>query len=115
MQMEVLFAGVAVRNFTDAVDWYDRFFDRSADIVPHDTEVMWRIADGAWLYVVEDAARAGKSLAAIAVSDVDQAVAELKTRRISDPSIESVGDGARKATFTDPDGNSIALIQVPAG
>jgi predicted enzyme related to lactoylglutathione lyase len=112
MTFEVLFVGVAVRDFPMAVEWYDRFFGRSADVAPiPDQEVMWRVNDNGWLYVVDDAERAGSSLAVVAVDDLDAALAELSDRGITTDTIEEVG-GGRKATFADPTGNSVALIQV---
>lgn len=113
MAMELLFAGVPVGTFPDAVDWYSRLFGRAADVVVTDHEVMWRVAGTGWLYVIEDAARAGRSLVTISVSDLDEAVADLKARGIDSGPIETVGDAGRKATVTDPDGNAIAFIQVP--
>ena len=71
MTMEVLFAGVRVRNLAAAIDWYGRLFDRPADVVPNQQEAMWRVADGGWLCVVEDAEPAGKCLVTIAVDDLD--------------------------------------------
>ncbi|GAA0357590.1 VOC family protein [Microbispora corallina] len=114
MTMELLFAGVAVEAFPGAVEWYSRLFGRAADVVVTDQEIMWRIADTAWLYVIEDAGRAGRSLVTISVSDLDQTVADLDARGISSGRIETVGDAGRKATVTDPEGNSIAFIQVAA-
>ena len=40
-------------------------------------------------------------------------LAELSGRGIGPPSIEAVG-GGRKATVFDTDGNTVAIIQVPA-
>lgn len=114
MAMELLFAGVAVGAFPDAVEWYGRLFGRAADVVVTDQEVMWRVAETGWLYVIEDPGRAGRSLVTISVSDLDEAVADLEARGISSGPIETVGDAGRKATVTDPEGNSIALIQVAA-
>ncbi|NJC69629.1 VOC family protein [Planosporangium thailandense] len=114
MEMELLFAGVAVGAFADAVEWYGRLFGRAADVVVTDHEVMWRVAGTGWLYVIKDAARAGRSLVTISVPDLDEAVADLETRGISSGPIETVGDAGRKATVTDLEGNSIALIQVAA-
>ena len=113
MAMEVLFAGVRVRKLAPAVDWYGRLFGRPADIVPNDDEVMWRVTDGAWLYVICDAARAGNSLVTICVTDLDEAVVELSGRDIALGAITSVGNAGRKARGHDPDGNSIDLIEVP--
>jgi len=102
--MEVLFAGVRVRDLEQAIDWYTRLFGRAADIVPNDDEVMWRVTDSAWVYVLRDSARAGHSLVTICVSDLESAVAELADRDITLGSIAAVGEGARKATGLDPDG-----------
>lgn len=112
MPMEVLFAGVRVRQLGPAIEWYGRLFGRAPDIVPNDQEVMWRVSDGGWLYVIEEPGRAGDSLVTISVTDLSREVAVLEARQVSLGPIEPVGDAARKATTTDPDGNSIALIQV---
>ena len=112
MPMDVLFAGMRVRDLAPAMEWYSRLFGRDPDIVPNDQECMWRVSDGGWLYVVQDLARAGRSLVTIAVTELEQQVAELSLREIAFGPIQPVGDAGRKATTEDPDGNSIALIQV---
>jgi predicted enzyme related to lactoylglutathione lyase len=113
MPIEVLFAGVRVRNLARAVDWYGRLFGREPDIVPNDHEVMWRAVDGAWLYVIHDPDRAGNALVTICVTDLDQTVAELASTGIRLGPIQPVGDAGRKAKGEDPDGNSVDFIQVP--
>jgi catechol 2,3-dioxygenase-like lactoylglutathione lyase family enzyme len=111
--MEVLFVGLAVRRFSEAVAWYERLFGRPPDIVPvPEHEVMWRVTDGGWLYVVVDPDRAGKGLTAIAVNSIEATIAELKDRNVEAGPIRPEGDGARKAIVEDLDGNTIALIQV---
>ncbi|NMH96541.1 VOC family protein [Pseudonocardia sp. K10HN5] len=112
MAMELLFAGLAVADFPGAVEWYGRVFDREADVIVTDREVMWRVADAGWLYVIEDEARAGTGLVTISVSDLAEAVIDLEARGISSGGIETVGDAGRKAVVTDPEGNSIAFIEV---
>jgi len=110
--VDVLFAGVPVREFAPARAWYTTFFDREPDVVPHEHEVMWRCAESAWLYVVRDAARAGHAVVALMVADLDAAVADLARRGIEGGPAHPEGDGARKASFTDPDGNEVSLIAV---
>jgi predicted enzyme related to lactoylglutathione lyase len=110
--MDVLFAGVPVRDFDLSCDWFGRLFGRPADVVAHDHEVMWRVADGGWLYIVRDPDRAGRSLVAVAVADLDAAVAELTDHGLHPGPIEPEGDGARKSKLKDPDGNLVALIEV---
>jgi len=112
MSMEVLFAGVRVRELGTATEWYSRLFGRGPDIVPNEDEVMWRVTDGAWLYLIRDAPRAGNSLVTISVSDLEAATAELADRNIKLGPIAAVGDAALKARGQDPEGNSVDLIQV---
>lgn len=112
MPMEVLFAGVRVRDLARGVDWYGQLFGREPDIVPNDQEVMWRVVDGAWLYVIHDPDRAGHGLVTVCVTDLDQTMAELAGRGIRLRPIEPVGNAGRKAKGEDPDGNSVDVIQV---
>jgi predicted enzyme related to lactoylglutathione lyase len=112
IEIQVMFSSVPVSNFDAAVEWYGRLFGRDCDVVVHDTEVMWRLADAAWLYVIEDAERAGQTVVALSVSDLDQARSELTLRGIECGVVEIVGDGGRKSTIEDADGNLISFIQV---
>ena len=112
--VDVLFAGVPVRDFAPARTWYTTFFDREPDVVPHEHEVMWQCAEPAWLYVVQDERRAGHAIVALMVADLDAAVADLARRGIEGGPAHPEGDGARKVGFTDPDGNEVSLIDVSA-
>jgi predicted enzyme related to lactoylglutathione lyase len=110
--IDALFAGVPVRDFAAARTWYSTFFDREPDVVAHEREVMWQCAEAAWLYVVQDERRAGNAIVALMVADLDDAVADLARRGIEGGPPHPEGDGARKATFTDPDGNEVSVIAV---
>jgi predicted enzyme related to lactoylglutathione lyase len=112
--MDLLFAGVAVADFSAAVEWYGRLFGRDPDVLVHDHEVMWHVADAAWLYVVEDAGRAGKALVTVSVTDLAEAVDALAARGITGSPVEAVGDSAHRVRLTDPEGNSVAVIHVAA-
>jgi len=112
MDVEVAFVAVPVSDLDTGRDFFERLLGRPVDIVPNEREVMWRLADAAWLYVVVDTARAGHGLAALSVGDLDATLAELDARGIRPTFLEAVGDGARKATVRDPDGNTVAIIQV---
>ena len=108
---DVLFAAVAVTELEPARRWYGELFGRPPDVVVHEHEVMWRVGDGAWLYVLVDAGRAGHGLVTLALADLDGAVAALDARGIAGP-IEAVGDAGRKAVLGDPCGNTVHLIEV---
>jgi predicted enzyme related to lactoylglutathione lyase len=49
----------------------------------------------------------------LVVSDIDQARAELADRGVEIGEVEDVGGGVRYAWFRDPDGNSLALQEMP--
>jgi predicted enzyme related to lactoylglutathione lyase len=112
MAMEVLFASVPVTDLRTALPWYERLFGRPADIVPHTHEVMWRVSDTGWIYVIEDAERAGRTVVTVSVGDLNQFVADLAGRGITAGPIEQVGDAGRKAGAVDADGNVINWIEV---
>jgi predicted enzyme related to lactoylglutathione lyase len=114
MEVDVLFVGMRVRDFAVANEWYQRFFARAADIVAQDEEVMWQLTGGGWLYIVREGDPGG-GLAALAVADLEATVAELAARGIVAGPIEPQGDAGRKAIVVDPDGNTLAVIEVTRG
>ena len=112
MDVEIAFTGLPVTSLATGRDFFERLFGRPADVEVAVDEVMWRLAESAWLYVVVDAARAGQGLVALSVSDLPATLAELAQRHIHPDRTEDVG-GGRKATVLDPDGNTVAIISVP--
>src|ERR1700722_5067867 len=112
MNVDVLFAGAAVTDFEAARAWYERFFGRAADIVAHDEEVMWRVTSAGWLYIRRDTEHAGHSILAMAVPDIEEATSALEARGVATSAIEQQGEAGRKTMVRDPDGNSIAIIEV---
>ncbi len=101
-----------VTSLATGRDFFERLLGRPADVEVAVDEVMWRLAESAWLYVVVDAARAGQGLVALSVADLPATLAELAQRDIRPDRMEDVG-GGRKATVLDPDGNTVAIISVP--
>jgi predicted enzyme related to lactoylglutathione lyase len=108
----VLFAGVAVADFQEARVWYELFFGRAPDVVAHDEEVMWQVTGAGWLYVLRDTERAGNSIVAMAVSDIEGTVSVLEARGVSVGPVKPEGDAGRKAVVVDPAGNRVEIIEV---
>ena len=106
-----VFAGVPVSDYAASRSWYERLLGRPPDVLPHDREAVWQLAEGGLLYIVADAANAGRSVVTLIVPDLAGELAALDARGIASPSVEVIGDAARKATLRDPDGNRIALAQ----
>ncbi|MFZ0249884.1 MAG: VOC family protein [Acidimicrobiales bacterium] len=111
MEIQVAFTGVPVTDLAAGRDYFERLFGRPADVEVAVDEVMWQVAETAWLYVVVDPARAGNALVALSVADLDATMAELAGRGIRPAKVEAVG-GGRKATVFDPDENTVAIIEV---
>jgi predicted enzyme related to lactoylglutathione lyase len=106
LPINVLFAGVPVAELHAAIAWYERLLGGPPDRVPNESERMWRLTDGGWVYVVADAERAGRGLLTLIVDDLDAHLVELADRGIEAGELEAT---TRKAVLVDPDGNRITL------
>jgi catechol 2,3-dioxygenase-like lactoylglutathione lyase family enzyme len=111
--VSVLFAGLPVADIAAASAWYERLLGRPPDMRPHAGEVTWQLAPAGWIYVVADVPRAGSGLVTLIVHDLDATLGELANRGMDAGPVETLGNGVRKATVADPDGNAITFGQVP--
>lgn len=114
MTVSYVFACLFVTNRDQAVDWYERFFGRSPDFLPHDGEAVWQVAGTASVYVLADADRAGRSAVTLVVDDLDARLAEIAGRGISPGPIEEIPGSGRKSATADPDGNLVAMVELLA-
>jgi predicted enzyme related to lactoylglutathione lyase len=73
---------------------------------------MWRIADGAWIYIVRDPERAGQALVTLAVPDLDSTIAEIAGRGLGHAPTETIEGAGWKASDLDPEGNQVTFIEV---
>ena len=112
MDVEVAFIGVPVSELATGRAFFERLLGRPPDVVVNADEVMWRLADRPGS--TSSSIRRGpgtpwrRSRSAISTPPWPSS----SGRGVSAASVEQVGDAARKATVHDPDGNSIALIEV---
>jgi hypothetical protein len=110
-----LFAALHVADIGAARAFYTRLMDREPDLVPNDVEACWSVTDTGWIYLMQDAERAGTSLATILVDDLAGHVAGLDARGIAHGPVERNGAGVLTAWVTDPDGNRLQFGQPPTG
>lgn len=108
-----LFAGVAVSDFARAVDWFGRLFGDAETFDAHDTERVWTVNDHGYVYVELEPDHAGHSMVTLFVDDLDAFVAAAASRGIEPTSRETYGNGVRKTTYRDPDGNEIGIGGAP--
>lgn len=112
--MEIdLFAGIAVSDLERAVDWFDRLFGDIESFVPNDTEHVWTLADGRYVYAELQPEHAGHAMLTLFVGDLDGFLAAAARRGLEPDSQETYDNGVRKAHFSDPDGNEIGIGGAP--
>ena len=111
-----LFAGVAVSDFDLAVAWFEALLGEPATFEVHDTEQVWDLAEHRSVYVVLRPERAGHALVTaffLDPRDLDDFVESAESRGIQPTTRETYGNGVRKVTYHDPDGNEIGFGGMP--
>lgn len=108
-----LFAEIHVRDFAAAVAWYEKLFGSPPSFQAHDTEVVWELAEHRSVAVEGLPDKAGYSAVTIFVDDFDERVAAIRARGIEPALEETYGNGVRKTTFHDADGNEFGIGGAP--
>ncbi|QQM46044.1 VOC family protein [Streptomyces liliifuscus] len=108
-----LFAGIPVSDYARALDWYERLFGTPPTYVASDTEAVWELAEHRSVAVEQRPEHAGHALHTVFVDDFDARVAGMAERGIEPTKRETYGNGVRKATYRDPEGNEIGFGGAP--
>jgi len=104
-----VFAGIRVRDFAAARPWYATLLGNEPSFQPHDTEAVWELGEHRFVYIVEDAERAGASVVTLFVEDLEPIVEGIAERGIEPTQRETYANGVRKVTYRDADGNEVAI------
>jgi predicted enzyme related to lactoylglutathione lyase len=104
-----LFAGIPVSDFAVALAWYEKLFGGQPSFFPHDTEAVWQLAENRAVYIVQRPEHAGHAMHTVMVEDLDALVARIDQRGLEPAKREAYGNGVRKITYVDPDGNEIGF------
>jgi catechol 2,3-dioxygenase-like lactoylglutathione lyase family enzyme len=115
MTFTAVFAGIHVADLDAARAWYERLAGRPADLIPNEDEAAWQFTETGWIYLVRDARRAGTAAVTLLLDDLDERLAELERREIAHDGVETYANGVRKLVISDPEGNTVAFGEVPAG
>ena len=108
-----LFAGICVSDFEAARPWYEALFGDEPAFLPHETEAVWEQIDHGYVYIVEDAGRAGNAVLTLFLEDLDSEVAAIAERGVEPANREKYSNGVRKVTYRDADGNEIGFGGAP--
>jgi catechol 2,3-dioxygenase-like lactoylglutathione lyase family enzyme len=107
-----LVAGVPVSDLDTSIDWYTRFFGRPPDMRVGN-EVLWDLDEHATLFIEPNPAHAGGGRITLVVEGLDALLDRLAAQSIEHERIETYSNGVRHAKIPDPDGNAIALAELP--
>jgi hypothetical protein len=72
-----LFAGIAVTDYSAALNWYEQLLGSAPVFFPHDTEAVWQLAEHRYLYIVQQPEHAGHARHTLFVDDLDAVVGRL--------------------------------------
>ncbi|MFD0367486.1 VOC family protein [Streptomyces sp. NPDC127114] len=108
-----LFAGIPVSDYASALVWYERLFGSPPTFYPNDTEAVWEVAEHRSLYIEHRPGHAGHAMHTLFVDDFDTVIGDIAARGLRPMQRETYGNGVRKATFRDPDGNEIGFGGAP--
>lgn len=108
-----LFAGLPVSDYQRALGWYAMLLGSEPAFLPNATEAVWELAEHRYLYIEELPERAGHALHTVFVDDLDARVEAIGARGLEPATQEVYGNGVRKVTYRDPDGNEIGFGGAP--
>lgn len=104
-------AVVATRDFAASRSWYGEVIGRAPDLEPIEGVAEWQIAATAWLQLMQDHDRAGRSAVRIGVDDLDAQIAELAELGIETGEVIVIADLVKVVDIADPDGNEVSFVQ----
>ena len=109
-----LFAGIPVADYGRALAWYERLLGSGPSFLPNDTEAVWELAEHRAVYIEVRPEHAGHARHTVVVDDLDARVRAIAGRGLEPAEQETYGNGVRKVTYRDPDGNEIGYGGGPA-
>ena len=107
-------AGIAVDDITEALDFYERLFGRTADARPMADIAEWKLPSGGWVQILANSDKAGAATLTLIVDDLAEELGRLSLQGLA-PVAKSMGDFFKTAKFRDADGNQIILSQPQHG
>ncbi|GAA1853031.1 VOC family protein [Asanoa iriomotensis] len=108
-----LFAGISVRDFGAALEWYERLLGAPPSFLPNDVEAVWELAEHRFLYIERRPEHAGHGLSTVFVDDIEGRVAGIAARGLRPALDETYENGVRKVTYRDPEGNEVGFGGIP--
>jgi catechol 2,3-dioxygenase-like lactoylglutathione lyase family enzyme len=103
-----IFAGIPVRDYNVALEWYQKLLGTEPSFYPNDVEAVWQLADSCSVYIIVDPGRAGGAVNMVWVDDPRAAVARITAQGLEPVDVEK-HEGVWKYVFHDADGNETGI------
>lgn len=103
-----IFAGIPVRDYSSALEWYKRLLGAEPAFYPNDIEAVWQLAEDRYMYIVQNPDRAGGAVSMIWVDDPVAEVARISRQGLEPVDVEK-HDSVWKYVFHDGDGNETGI------
>ena len=103
-----VFAGIPVRDYDTALEWYKRLLGAEPAFYPNDIEAVWQLAEDRHVYIIQDPDRAGGAVSMIWVDDPVAEVARISGRGLEPVDVQK-HESVWKYVFHDSDGNEIGI------
>jgi catechol 2,3-dioxygenase-like lactoylglutathione lyase family enzyme len=104
-------AVIAVSDYAKARSWYSGLLGREPDLEPIDDVGEWQIAETAWLQLITDSDRAGKTAVRIGVTDLAAQIETLNAAGIATGEPVVIADMVNVLDVADPDGNEVSFVE----
>lgn len=109
-----LFAGFPVSAYSTSAAWYERLLGCPPAFLPNEVEAVWELAEHRYIFIKLQPEHAGHAFNLIFLSDLDGFIAGVTERGLNATTHETLPNGVRKVTYSDPDGNVVGFGGNPA-
>ncbi|MCT7661844.1 VOC family protein [Mycobacterium deserti] len=111
MTVNDICAVVAASDYDRALAWYTRILGRGPDLEPIDGVAEWQLTATAWLQLIEDADRAGRSAVRFGVDDLAAQIASLNELGVPTGEPVVIADMVRVLDIADSEGNEVSYVE----
>src|SRR5260370_7144932 len=102
-----LFAGIPVADYATALKWYERLLGSPPKFFPHDTEVVWELAEHRYVYIVQQPEHAGHAMHTLFVDDLDALIAQIAEKGLAPAKQQTHSNAVPKFPTPQPTDNTI--------
>ena len=112
MKVVNVFVSIGVADHPAGCAWWSRLIGREPDRRPTPSCCEWNLTDGVLFQVLDTPKQGAVDIVSLRLDDLDAEIARLRGAGLSidDPQPVPGFDTLRIATFADPDGNTVNLL-----